>query len=607
MSLRTYQTECLQALTEAHQEGVSGSLVNLPTGAGKTLIAGHLHKQLPRLKTLFLVGSEELVWQARDKFSLINPSASVGVEKAEYTSDPSASDVIVASIQSLSRKNRLERFRPDTFGVICIDEAHHFTVSGMYADVLRHFHALKSESNFNTDTLLYGVTATVNRTDGAGLEAGFSRIVYQRSLLDLMRQGVTIDGKLYPYITDIRCFRVDSYTDLSGVHVKGGDLDTSDLQNVIDNPERNKIVVESYQNLGEGLPAFAFTCSVAHSHHLAEEFNKRGTSAAVMSGNTGPEERRRLFEAFDLRELQVICSTAVLGEGVDRERASVAIMARPHKASLPFVQKVGRVVRPSPGPEVYQAMRAQGRKPEFLKPYAIVIDVVDQAGRHSLMTTPSLFGLRGDMNMEGRTALEVLDEVEEREKQTSLDLRQYRSLAEMKAAVEQVDLFAPPVTPPEIRRCSQLAWLRTSPGHYCLSLAGHKSVRIAENLLGLYEIFTYDTGIRHHRWTSGSLPEAIHDAEKYFVPQHETIFLRDSAAWHRDMPTENQTLAVYRGDARVRSAHKSAREFHEYALREFHKGNATYSKGSISKMISSLATARPAWLQRKIEERKKAV
>lgn len=557
-------------------------------------------------KVLFIVGAEGLVYQAQEKFSVLNPDFSVGVEKAERFADLDRHDIVIASIQSLSKKTRLARFPRNSFHQIGIDEAHWLKPGGMFHDVMRHFRCLKSEPDFDPRILLYGLTATTNRSDGVGLEHSFSKITFQRTLLDLMRDGIEIDHALYPYIADIICHRVDTYADIGSVHVSGGDLDDKELLNAIDTPERNKIIVDGYQKLGQRLPAFAWTIDIAHSTHIVEAFEAAGIRAAVMQGSTSPDERRRMFAGLDDGSLKVIASTGVLREGIDREQVTIGLMCRPHKASLPYQQKVGRILRPFPSPENYLKILQRGQRPQRIKHRAILIDFVDQAGRHSLIGAGSLFGLRNDFDMRGRSALEVVTDVEKLEAETALDLRKQGSIYEMRSAIEQIDILKPPTTPPEIRGWSKLQWLEVRPGRWVLNIHSNRSIRIKLNQLGIFEVHWSDKGMSQMRSVERSLRAAIEAGDK-LVGRKESRSLSEDAAWHSDPPGEAQCAYLFRLDGkRLKQHHKDGREFYQFALAEFNRGNLTYSKGSISNLINSKVATRTIAVQRAIAKSKAA-
>lgn len=160
MSLRPYQDECLKAIQTADAEGRKRQLVILPTGTGKTKIASNLPARLgvPSWEiTLFLVGQEELAFQAMEDLQACNRDLKVTLEKAEYHADDDA-DIIVASVDTLARSpERLVRLAQLPIRIVFVDEAHG-AVSPKYIKVLSALRVLKEEPNPNLERLLVGLS-----------------------------------------------------------------------------------------------------------------------------------------------------------------------------------------------------------------------------------------------------------------------------------------------------------------------------------------------------------------------------------------------------------------------------------------------------------------
>ena len=114
MELRDYQKECISTI-ESQPPGAY--LVQMATGLGKTVTFANLPRHGGRM--LILSHREELVEQPRKYFA-----CSYGVERAEHHSR--GEEVVSASVQSLVR--RLDRFAPDEFGLVVVDECFPGTV-----------------------------------------------------------------------------------------------------------------------------------------------------------------------------------------------------------------------------------------------------------------------------------------------------------------------------------------------------------------------------------------------------------------------------------------------------------------------------------------------
>lgn len=110
IKLRDYQQECIDTL---HSKGHGRYLVQMATGLGKTVTFANLKRQG---RMLILSHREELVRQPLKYFD-----CSTGVEMAADKSH--GEEVVSASVQSIV--HRLNRFKPDDFKTIIVDEAHH--------------------------------------------------------------------------------------------------------------------------------------------------------------------------------------------------------------------------------------------------------------------------------------------------------------------------------------------------------------------------------------------------------------------------------------------------------------------------------------------------
>ena len=150
LSLRPYQQNARDAIHTQWDEGRQRTLLVLPTGTGKTIVFAAIAEDQVRAgdRVLVLAHRGELLEQAADKIQHSTGLASA-VEKAESSCLGSWFRVVVGSVQSMQRPQRLDTFPEDYFGTIIIDEAHHAVTDG-YRRVLEHFPGAR----------VLGVTAT---------------------------------------------------------------------------------------------------------------------------------------------------------------------------------------------------------------------------------------------------------------------------------------------------------------------------------------------------------------------------------------------------------------------------------------------------------------
>ena len=117
---RFAQIEALEELEKSFEEGYSKSLVVMATGLGKTYLAAFFAKKFKRV--LFVAHREEILKQAEKSFKMVNPQITTGLYNGvEKVSDAEA---VFASIFTLSRQKHMNRFNPNDFDLIVMDEFH---------------------------------------------------------------------------------------------------------------------------------------------------------------------------------------------------------------------------------------------------------------------------------------------------------------------------------------------------------------------------------------------------------------------------------------------------------------------------------------------------
>jgi hypothetical protein len=117
-------------------------------------------------QTLILAHRKELVDQAYRHCRLAYPEKTIEVEQGKVHASGVA-DITVASMQSITSKDRIGKFDPASFKLVLVDEAHHI-VAPKYLEILKHFHLRPLQDD---SPLLVGVSATLSRFDGLQLGA----------------------------------------------------------------------------------------------------------------------------------------------------------------------------------------------------------------------------------------------------------------------------------------------------------------------------------------------------------------------------------------------------------------------------------------------------
>ena len=326
MELRPYQQAAKAAVLDEWDRGVDKTLLVLPTGTGKTIVFSAVTEEAVRRggRVLILAHRGELLEQAADKLEKSTGLRS-SLEKAESSCLGSWYRVAVGSVQSLQRPSRLDRFAPDYFTNIIIDEAHHCLSDG-YQRVLEHFSAAK----------VLGVTATPDRGDMRSLGQYFETLAYEYTLVQAIRDG---------YLSPIKALTVPLRLDLSSVGVQNGDFKVGDLGTALD-PYLNAIADEMLKNCADR-KTVVFLPLVKTSQKFRDILNAKGFRAAEVNGES--DDRAEVLRDFEAGKYNVLCNSMLLTEGWDCPSVDCVIVLRPTKIRSLYSQMVGRGTRLYPG------------------------------------------------------------------------------------------------------------------------------------------------------------------------------------------------------------------------------------------------------------------
>ena len=332
MALRPYQEDAKNAILQQWRSGVQRTLLVLVTGGGKTIIFSKVIEELVRKgeRVLVLAHRGELLDQAADKLEKAT-GLKCATEKAERSclddDDQRWYRVVVGSVQSLMRPQRLERFPKDYFSAIVVDEAHHVLAEG-YRRILDHF----------GDAKVLGVTATPDRGDMRNLGAVFESLAYEYTLPRAVREG---------YLCRIEAMTIPLRLDISGVKLSGGDYALGGLGDALD-PYLEQIADEMAK-VCLNRKTVVFLPLIATSQKMRGILEKHGFRAAEVNGNSA--DREQVLAAFDRGETNVLCNSMLLTEGWDCPSVDCIVPLRPTKIRSLYCQMVGRGTRLHPGKE----------------------------------------------------------------------------------------------------------------------------------------------------------------------------------------------------------------------------------------------------------------
>lgn len=323
------QQRSLDACEYYRGVGLNKGVVILPTGMGKTIFAALDAKRL-NCRTLFVVHKNEILREAHEKFSFVWPEPSKGFYDANEKD--TQSQIIFASKDTLYREGNLEKFNPDAFDLIIIDEVHHSSCT-TYRKIIDYF----------TPKYMLGMTATPERQDRADILELFNYNVYFE-----LSQKEAIEGG---YLSGFRYYGLTDDIDYSRIKHNGIKYDVADLGRKLNIPERNEAILRKYQEIVPNSKAIGFCVNIDHAISVADFFSSHGIPAKSVHSDTSrlsDVERKSIIQDFRDGVLQVVFTVDLFNEGVDFPDVETLLFLRPTESKTIFIQQLGRGLRLNP-------------------------------------------------------------------------------------------------------------------------------------------------------------------------------------------------------------------------------------------------------------------
>lgn len=459
-------------------------------------------------------------------------------------------DITIASVQSITSKDRLAKFDPARFKLVLVDEAHHIVAPG-YLKCLKHFGLDEKQSNSPN---LVGVSATFSRFDGVRLGAAIDEIVYHKDYVDMISKK---------WLSDVIFTTVASTANLTQLKSNTfGDFQTGELSRAVNTDEINSITVRSWMaKAPERKSTLVFCVDLSHVFGLTQKFRDFGLDARYVTGETHKVERSQTLEAFKAGEFPVLLNCGVFTEGTDIPNIDCIILARPTRSRNLLVQMIGRGMRLHPGKENCH-----------------IIDLVSSLDT-GIVTTPTLFGLDPNELVERATAKEMREksasklELGSSEQTPALPLKSSPLTSVTFTDYSSVlDLIADTSGEKHIRAISPYAWVQVGPDKFVLSAPSGSYVRIeriSESLgtsAPIYramEIRALPAGIAKSPFaapkeilTAATFTDAVHGADKFASVAFPHTFIHRYQKWRKLPPTQGQLdfLNKLRGKAEALKA-----------------------------------------------------
>lgn len=349
MTLRDYQSRALEAVEAIHAAATDPKgrrvVCVVPTGGGKSVIGREwARRQVERgRRGLVLAHRIELLSQMAGHLSAVGVGSSIIAPG--YPSNPYA-PVQIASLDTLVARGEVPQA-----DWILPDECHHLA-----AETWRPVIEAQPEAE------VMGLTATPQRGDGKPLGDIFGSMVIGAQYSELIRAG---------HLTRCRVYRPDRFLG-ANKRQPGGGFQAPGATGFAQKP------LDGWMAHARGKRGFVFCRSVKDAEQLARDLCAAGERAANVDGKMAASERARRMAAFASGEINILTNVFVLTEGVDVPDAEVCMLACACSNAANYLQRVGRVLRVSPG-----------------KREAMLIDLPGVSWEHGLPTSDRDYALDG--------------------------------------------------------------------------------------------------------------------------------------------------------------------------------------------------------------------
>ena len=217
-------------------------------------------RELGFKRVLFLVHRGQLARQTKKSYEKIfDKSVSMGLVGAGHSDYDR--DYIFATVQTLNRDEHLQKYEPDAFDCIILDEAHHSSAN-TYQKVMNYF----------TPKLWLGMTATPDKRDDDIEEKNIYQIFNYQIAYEIRLQQAMEENMLCPF----HYFGITDVSLLGDKEIKSKKLTESSFNQLVGD-ERVKHIIEQanyFGHSGDRVKGLIFCSRIDESVELSNKFNQ---------------------------------------------------------------------------------------------------------------------------------------------------------------------------------------------------------------------------------------------------------------------------------------------------------------------------------------------
>lgn len=358
-ALRDPQRDAYIRAAEYFGAGGKRAILQLPVGCGKSglvallpfgiaqgrvlVIAPNLTIKDELLRSLDVSNKQKCFWRRMRVLEAEDMTSGpyVATLDSGNISVCEASHIVLTNIQQLATNvdKWLTRFPEDFFDLIIVDEAHHGAAPS-WKKVFEKFPKAK----------VANLTATPFRSDRQELDG---ELVFRYAFRSASLKGYIKKVRASYVAPSELTFTVEgsentySLDDVLGMKdeewfSRGVALSTPCNVHIVDNSLEK---LEQLRMTGTKHQVIAVACSINHAQRIRSLYKERGYEAAIIHSKLEPQEQEAVLRDLRAGVLDCIIQVAMLGEGFDHPKLSVAAIFRPFRTLAPYIQFVGRILR----------------------------------------------------------------------------------------------------------------------------------------------------------------------------------------------------------------------------------------------------------------------
>lgn len=341
---------------------MGNGVIKVATGGGKTAIAGLTINELKK-RTVFIVHTRDLMYQAIDSFQKLFPNTAIGqigdgvIRYADVTVATMQTLAILGGINKNSDYETHSKYDEDGStdeNMITeqqVKEAKFFEYANSVQCVMMDEVQIVSSKTayyvrflFKYANYAFGYSASPWRDDGSDLmiEAAFGKRIVDITASELIRMGYLVRPNIH--IRTVYSPTINTYNKSEINKMKYVDIYKKFI--VEDNSRNIKVCEDASAEWAKGKNVLILVTQVKHGKMLEELLYKYSVPVTFISGKSGMKKRRQAIQDMRDGKTSLMIATTIADVGLDIPRLDCIIEAGAGKSSVTALQRLGRIMRP---------------------------------------------------------------------------------------------------------------------------------------------------------------------------------------------------------------------------------------------------------------------